>query len=362
MITEVLEMITDSFNSENSKEASEMSDRRDVPRLANEIDCRPRMDYNNHLGALQGCMDRLGVEVERAWLYGVTGYAFMINIPRGVYSSGPTAWNWNLICERTPNIGIDTSEYVLSFKEYDDFDEKKKEAISFTTEKFNRGVPLYGAEFGHPEFYTINGTSKEGFTYVETNGLARTWLTTFRTWEMFGTVDVGILFVGAVQKSEGTADDYKAVADALNFALAVGHAETGYPQSPLGFRDAQMGLLAYDMWITSLSDGSLAEGLWNHPHGTGYNALFWHESRVRAEEFLRLCPKKLSGTLEPEFARAADVYGEVAEALAKLKAVSLGDSPDLPSEVVAEASKYLREAKEAESRGLDLLANIRKAL
>ena len=337
-----------------------------IPKLANEVDCKPRIkEYNNHLAALQGCMDRLGVDVGPAWLYGVTGYAFMINIPRGVCCSGPTAWDWNLICERTPNIGIDTSEYVLSFKNRDDFEGKKKEAIAFTKAKHQEGVPLYGAEFGHPEFYTISGTSEEGFTYVETNGLAGTYLTTFSTWEDFGTIDVGILFVGAVQKSEGTADDQKAVADALDFALAVGH---GKPEDLRGewlnLRNEQIGLRAYDMWITSLDDGSLSEGPWNHPHGTTYNADVWTYCRVRAEQFLRLCPEKLSSKLKLEFTGAAEVYGEVAEALLKVKALfPFGMSSDLPSsELVAETSKQLQKAKEAESRGLDLLASIRKML
>ena len=35
-----------------------------IPKLANEVDCKPRMkEYNNHLAALQGCMDRLGVDL-----------------------------------------------------------------------------------------------------------------------------------------------------------------------------------------------------------------------------------------------------------------------------------------------------------
>ncbi len=176
---------------------------------------------------------------------------------------------------------------------------------------------------------------------------------------------MGILFVGAVQKSEGTADDQKAVVDALDFALAVGH---GKPEDLRGewrnLRNEQIGLRAYDMWITSLDDGSLSEGPWNHPDGTTYNADVWTYCRVRAEQFLRLCPEKLSNKLKLEFTGAAEVYGEVAAALLKVKALfPFGMSSDLPSsELVAETSKQLQKAKEAESRGLDLLASIRKML
>jgi len=330
-----------------------VADQEDVPRLANEVQCRPRMDCNNHLQMVQGCVDRLGVDVEAAWLYGVAGHAFMINIPRGVCCSGPSAWDWHLICERTPTIGVDTSEYVLSWRNDCDFQRRKDEAIEFTKAKHAAGVPLYGAEFGYPEWYMVSGTSEQGFTYVYTNGLKRTYCTTFRTWEDFGTIDVGILFVGAVRVSEGT-DDGRAVADALDFALAVGHAD-----------EEQMGLRAYDAWITGLGDtGALAEGPWNHPDGTTYNAGFWYDCRARAEQFLRLCPKRLSSKLEPEFTRAAEEYARVAAALAEVHALfPYGMSPDLPSpELVARTSEHLRAAREAETRGLDILAGIRKAL
>src|SRR5512142_1975841 len=91
----------------NGREETAMSERKDTPKLPNAIDCKPRLGYCSHLGALQGCMDRLGVDVDPAWLYGVTGYAFMINVPHGVCCSGPQAWDWYQICQRTPNVGID---------------------------------------------------------------------------------------------------------------------------------------------------------------------------------------------------------------------------------------------------------------
>jgi hypothetical protein len=81
---------------------------------------------------------------------------------------------------------------------------------------------------------------------------------------------------------------------------------------------------------------------------------------VKADQFLRLCPEKLSGRLEPEFTRAADQYARVTEALGQVHALfpyNMGD--ELPSaDLVAEASRHLRVARDAESRGLDLLSGI----
>ena len=115
--------------------------------------------------------------------------------------------------------------------------------------------------------------------------------------------------------------------------------------------------------LSGLSDDSLSGGPWNHPHGTGYNALFWHDCRMRAEQFLRMCPDKISNKLTAEFMGAAEVYGKLTEVLAKVKSITHSIGSDLPSlEIVEELSKNIREARDIESKGLDLLANIRKVL
>lgn len=321
---------------------------------------RPRMEGNNHLSAIMGCMDYLGVEVDRAWLYGISGYAFLINIPPGVCCSGPTAWAWDRICQRLPAAGIDASQYVLSFMKRDPgFAQAKQRAIAFTREQYDRGVPLYGAEFGYPEFYTIGDIDEGGFTYVYRNELDGTWATVHRTWEAFGTIDVGILFVGAVRRFETVVEPRIAIADSLDFALAVGTAPAGY----LG--GATMGLRAYDAWIAGLRDrAALAEGPWNHPDGTTYNAGFWSDARRSAAEFLRSCSPKLDGRLSSEFAQAADRYSQVAAQLERVHELfPYGMDPALPSvEVVEQAADCLCQAAAAENDGLALLAEIRRML
>ena len=37
----------------------------------------------SYLGCIEGCLDYLELDVSDAWLYGITGHAFAINLPKG---------------------------------------------------------------------------------------------------------------------------------------------------------------------------------------------------------------------------------------------------------------------------------------
>jgi hypothetical protein len=314
--------------------------------------------FISHLGAIHGCIDFLGVDIDPAWIFGATGYAFMINVPKGVGCWGPTAWDWQTIMARTPNIGIDTSEWTLSFKNRADFVDMKTAAIDFTRTNFSEGIPLYGCEFGHPEFYTITGIEDSGFTYLWWNVLEDKGYTVLRTWEDFGLVDVGILFVGSVRKTGTTLDDMKTISDALHFALTVRDSEA----SALGGQS--IGIKAYDTWIESLQDGSLSEGPWCHPDGTSHNAWCWCECRGYAVKFLQICAEKVSGSLSSEFFGAAEQYKQVYEALGKVtRLFPYNQSAAMPSnETVESASIELRKAKDAEQKGLEIIEKIYKEI
>lgn len=318
----------------------------------------PRGHILSHLSAVHACLDRLGLGVPVAWLYGVTGYAFMLNIPKGIMCAGPTMWDWRSIKDRTPYLGADLSRFVYAHQDDDDFAEQKQKAITFTKEMLSEGVPLYGCEFGYPEFYTVQKADDAGFTYAWTSGEDLRAVTVERSWEQFGTLDVGVLFVGAVKRAAEVPDDMKAVAAALSFAVDVGHAEPGFLDG------ADVGLRGYDRWITSLTDGSLKEGVWCHPHGTTHNAANWWECRSHASEFLVQCAGKFGGDLAKEFLLAAEHYREVARALARVRAwFPWGMPEELPStELVVKTTRELERAKESETTGLELLDRLRRRI
>jgi hypothetical protein len=39
--------------------------------------------WMSYLGCIKGCLDYLKLDVSDAWLYGATGHAFAINLPKG---------------------------------------------------------------------------------------------------------------------------------------------------------------------------------------------------------------------------------------------------------------------------------------
>jgi len=325
-----------------------------APKLAH---FAPRGYILSHLSAVHACIDRLGIGVPTAWLYGVTGYAFMLNIPKGVSCAGPTLWNWRSIKDRTQYLGVDLSDFVFAHRDDADFADQRKKGRAFTEENLAAGAPLYGCELGFPEFYVVRSCGDTGFTYAWMNLMEMQPVTGNTAWEEFGVKDVGVLFVGAAKKA-GASDDARAIAEALAFAVEVGHAKPGYLEG------TNVGLRGYDTWIASLTDGSLKEGPWCHPHGTTHNAACWWECRSHAGEFLVLCARAVGGELASRLLRASEHYRSSAAALARVRAWWPWGMPgELPSdELVGKTTKELRSAKESESRGLELLDTVRGRL
>ena len=77
-----------------------------------------------------------------------------------------------------------------------------------------------------------------------------------------------------------------------------------------------------------------------------------------------MAAKKTKHDVSRQLAVASEQYGTVVEALKAVRAIfPYNMGPKLPSEEqLAEAAKQLRAAKEAEGKGLDMLAGIAKTL
>ena len=302
----------------------------------------------SHLGSIRGCMRYLGRDVGDAWLYGATGYAFVINITPSVGADGPTCWNLLIIAERLAGLGVSTEDYVGAHAEQPGFEARQVAARDLVRGKIDAGIPCYGCELGFPEFFTVHGYEGDEVLYwthcVEGNVVRRHW-------RELGAEDVGWLFVGSVEPLETRADDRQVVRDALAFALMLNEA----PDAELCF--ASTGLAAYDTWI-----GEMESGRWvaDREVGMRHNIACWHECRSFAGPFLREAGRRLGGALQPRFEEAAGHYEAAAEALAGIGAmfswsapVPEPDGPEVPRSVT-----LLKEARAAEAAGLDIVARI----
>ena len=52
--------------------------------------------WNTHLGCIKGCLDYLKLDVSDAWLFGATGYAFLMNMRDTVVCGSKKAQAWTL--------------------------------------------------------------------------------------------------------------------------------------------------------------------------------------------------------------------------------------------------------------------------
>ena len=312
---------------------------------------RPARRWMTLLGCLKGCMRQAGREVDDAWLYGVTGAAFMLNIDLYVDVSGPTSWDAGHLVKMAPHLGISLDNRVRALVADADFEAKQQAAARFVREKVDAGIPCYGWD-GCMEWLTVNGYSAaaclEWSHYFEGGYKAQPWA-------KLGRQIPHVFQVTSVEATKPPVDEKATVRAALEFALS--QRQTGKPLDP---KNAQ-GLQGYDLWIRCLENGDWRKAT---PKGCHHNAACWHECRCYAERFLRLAGEKLGGDTKPLFEKAADHYRAVRKALCAMQGVFIYKYPQPPVDQagVDRAIQLLRTAKAEETKGLAVIEQIVREL
>ncbi len=306
---------------------------------------------NAQMGCVQGALEFLKIDRSPAWLYGGTGYAFVINISKTADESCPTAWNNQMVYDLAPNIGIKITGFSIRQQIAGErFPAKQREAGELIRASIDRGLPCYGWEVQPwmPEFGVITGYDEAGYYYssYETGGPVK--------WEEYGNHDVKVVAAYSVEPC-APAPDRKVLKDVLE--AVVQHAST-----PLGWHGVEdeeiytTGPTAFDVWADSLESGEAKRD------GTSYNALVWHECRAQAVDFLQEARQRLAGEISPAcdraLADAAAAYAQVRDALKELSLLvpmnmEIWDgSTPLQS---PQAAKFVRSAGAAEHRALDCI-------
>ena len=141
--------------------------------------------------------------------------------------------------------------------------------------------------------------------------------------------------------------------EALAYALEIGHNRQKWT-------DRTGGLEGYDTWIRAMETG-IADRF-----GLGYNAAVWAESRHFAVEFLKEAQARLENDLKSLFIAALDHYTTVARSL-KLVAemypfAECNDKRVPVDDHALTAIEALKSARDAETTGLDVLAELKDRL
>jgi hypothetical protein len=312
---------------------------------------RPARRWMTLLGCIRGCMRQAGREVDDAWLYGVTGAAFMLNIDLYVDVSGPTSWEVDHVRRTAPGLGVSLANRVRALVADADFEAKQRAAATFVREKVDAGIPCYGWD-GWMEWMTFNGCSDKACLqwshYLDGGYRAQPW-------GKLGRQIPEVFEVTSVEAVEAVDDDRAAVKAALEFALTM--RPTGKPLDP---ENAQ-GIQGYDLWIRCLENGDWRKAT---PKGCHHNAACWHECRAYAERFLRLAGEKLGDDTKPLFDEAADHYRAVRKALCALQGIFIYKYPQPPVDQagVDRAIQLLRTARDHETKGLAVIERIVREL
>lgn len=311
----------------------------------------------SHLGCVKGCLDYLGINMTDAWLYGGTGHAFILNIHESVCPSGPTAWHTMMLFEGGENLGY-AIEGVFGWKGAEvDFSELQKKAWSFTKNAIDQNIPVYGWELEIPEFYVVNGYDSSGYYY---SGPGVNEGKGPKSWHELGDTGIGVIEIYKVTPGKVQADEVivkKALMNVLKHA--------SNPPGWIGEGYAS-GIKGYDNWIHALEGGNADR------FGVGYNGEVWLECRRFAVGFLQEATNRLAIGKNGEkvrglFAKCIQNYQVVVDCLSRV-VQHFPYKPDVEG-VIHEnddkcqaAVQFLKEARQAETAGLESLAEIVEVL
>ena len=303
----------------------------------------------SQLGCIKGCLDYLGVEVSDAWLYGVSGYAFILNMHEVVCPSGPTAWNTSRMLELVKNAGCDL-DCVFVHKSADEFEEKRKAVWERTRQAIDEGLPCYGWELDIPEFYVVYGYDDEGYYFsgpMHDDGGGP------KPWRELGESGIGFIEMFFLKKGP-VADDGTAVKQALEFAVE----HSANPQKWI-LPKYKSGLDGFDIWINALESGTA------NPWGMAYNSAVWAECREHAAAFFGEMKERLGTDIQASADEAGEHYSVSANNLKDLSRLFPfpPQGEEVKNDVLCRRGvELLKKSKEADAAGLAVITRIAQAL
>ncbi|MFO7956158.1 MAG: hypothetical protein R6X33_03575 [Candidatus Brocadiia bacterium] len=211
-----------------------------------------------------------------------------------------------------------------------------------------------------PDYYVVHGYDEEGnYLFHDFDGsVGRTHHT------KLGDTGIGLCYLMIVHPREA-ADERVTVRQALEFALEVAEGKHGHGG------EYATGLAGYDRWIAALEEPETILAGDVAGFGMAYNAACWAECRRHSVGFLREARERLDDAdLNVDFGAAIDQYGSVAGSLSKVSELfpfELGADAEMrerlqDGERRSGALEALRTARDAETKGIEVLARIAEAL
>ncbi len=288
--------------------------------------------WASYIACLKSISDYLDLGHSTPWIYGTSGYAFIMNIHKELCPSGPTAFSQEPINSLAANLGYDL--YGTVFVKTDPgFKQKQKEAWEMTKLAIDNDLPTFGWELNIPEYYMIYGYDNENYLFYDLDGKPMK-----KKWDTLGETEIGVvsIFSGNPNNKEKSVNQILKETFEFTLKFAKKNKEWTFPLY-------ENGLKAYEVWIDALQqDKYLLFGL-------AYNAQVWAECRANAFEFLKEAKQKLNTDILDNLIEHYDVISWSLQKVAKLFPMGI-EKTDKESVETAIDSLFL--AKEAEKAAL----------
>jgi len=302
------------------------------------------------MGCVKGSLEYLKMNVSDGWLYGATGYAFLINVHERVLSSSVGNWSKEKLYELGENIGFRT-ERIIGEKEKPDFAEKQKLAWEKVRAAIDNGLPCIGYPLYYiPEDYVIFGYDEAGYYFKGVDIVSGEGPV---TWQTLGQKD-GHFQVKIIHSTEPSTDS-KTVKDALQFVLDFSSAKNEwiYPEYTAG-------PAGYDVCIKALQEKQA------DAFGAAFIPAVWAECRSYAVQFLDEAKGRLSSEPGDLYDKAKSHYQVSANNLKKVSELfpcftvseQQREMNVKDDQKIGQAVDLLIGAREADKAGLEILKKI----
>ncbi len=260
--------------------------------------------WDLQLGAIKGCLDYLGIETGMPSLAGGLGYAFIINIARGLCPSGPyfsVACTGDLLPRLGENLGSHV-EAVFGWEDSPEAAQRREEAKELTIRGVKQGLPVYFWAAPGIGYTVIQDADEDGIKYGNKGDMSRKW-------SEFG----GVEFY-CISRSAKDADWRKAAREGIGFAIE-------HSQNPVKWRTKRgdydnFGLQAYDAWAEAIRNKDCAAEI-----GGLAVAGLWHRCRTLALEYLNNLDSLTNGDMSLLIDECRAEYTRVAQHLYSIASI-----------------------------------------
>jgi hypothetical protein len=300
------------------------------------------------VAATTTCLRALGVECDPVEVAGMTGYAFHLGIARGLCPSGPTAFDWGPLLPGVARLGRSTLTYQAESytgpRESAAVQAQYREVFELARREVAAGRPcvLWGAYI--PEFAAVVGITGDAYVVQSFKACMGEDQPAIPFAELNAPGGPYLLAFPTPAEAPPQEAERRAIAGAV-----------ARFRSPSPGPMYRYGASAYDLWIAELQARRADAG------GNSYNAACYAEGRGFARDFLQRLAARSKTLTEPLRLAAVD-YAAAAAAMARVAGLfpfsaQYGTLVE-DAAAIAAAVPALREARDAESRAIERLAEV----